>query len=97
MSQEYERTMMCKNCNEEEIGLDAGKWYSVKSGILHTKVCKNPPKFKRRSNYPEKEQVNDALVSEIQDLKERVSRLEEVAKAHTLQLDFKTGSGKELK
>ena len=94
MSQQYERTMICKNCNEDEIGKDPndGKWYTVKSGILHTKVCKNPQQFKRRSTYPQKEQVNDALVSEIKDLKERVTRLEEVAKAHTLQLDFKKGS-----
>ena len=83
MSMQFERTIPCKNTGPEgdlcaiEIGLSAGKWYDVKSGIIHNKTCKYPKVFKRRSTYPEKEQYNDSLRSEVAQLREELGKLTE--------------------
>ena len=78
---QYERTMPCKNAGTDggtcgiEIGLSAGKWYDVKSDIIHYKTCRYPREFKRRSSYPEKEQYNDSLRSEVAGLREELGKL----------------------
>ena len=82
MSMQYEKTIACKQCGEEigvfkQPGDAKGKWFDVKSGILHTKTCKNPIKFQRRSTYPEKEQYNDSLRSEVAQLREELGKLTE--------------------
>ena len=91
-NQQYERTMVCKNCNEDEIGLFNGKWYSVKSDILHTKVCKNPPSFKRRSSYAKPELVSDAIAEEIRTIKEELNKHDEAIRALVKEVSFKKGT-----
>ena len=81
MSEQYERTIQCKNTGPEgnlcgiEIGLSAGKWYDTKSGIIHSKTCKYPRVFRRRSTFPAKDMEESATFGEIRELKERFESL----------------------
>lgn len=112
MTQQYERTIQCKNTGPEgdlcaiEIGLSAGKWYDTKSGIIHSKTCKYPRVFKRRSTYPPKEMEENATFAEIRELKEKfesivqtqvlqgkdIEKIFEILQSHTKELDFKKGN-----
>jgi hypothetical protein len=112
MSERFEKTIQCKNTGPEgdlcaiEIGLSAGKWYDVKSGIIHSKTCKYPRVFKRRSTFPAKEMEENATFAEIRDLKEKfesivqtqaeqskdIENIKEILQAHTKELDFKKGN-----
>ena len=92
MAREYEKVIECKQCGEligvfKEPGDEKGKWYDIESDILHTKTCKNPIQFKRRSTYPEKERRTDAVTEEILDIKKRIGNLEEAVKALVKQVD----------
>ena len=92
MAKQYERTIMCKNCGEAEIGLFEGKWYDTKSDIMHTKTCKNPPSFKRRSTYAKPELVSDAIAEEIRQIKEELNKHDDAIRALVKEVSFKKGS-----
>ena len=112
MTRLYEKKISCKNqglqgetCNME-IGLFEGKWYDTMSDIIHSKTCKFPRVFKRRTTYPKEEQKADATTVEINELKDKletvsltlgehdrkIDNILEILKAHTKELDFKKAS-----
>jgi len=112
MTRLYEKKISCKNtglqgevCNME-IGLFEGKWYDTMSDIIHSKTCKYPRVFKRRTTYPKEEQREDAYTVQINELQEKletvsetlgehdrkIDNILEILKAHTKELDFKKAS-----
>jgi hypothetical protein len=112
MTRLYEKKISCKNQGPEgntcgiEIGLFENKWYDTNSDIIHSKTCKFPRQFKRRSNYPKEEMAGDAVTAEIAELKDKlesvsetlgehdrkIDNILEILKAHTAELDFKKGN-----
>ena len=88
MGKYFEKKMMCKNCNQVEIGkADDGKWYEVNNDTqLHFYKCPNAPhKTRKYSTYPPRGATKDievtAIVSEIKVIKERLEKLETAVKA----------------
>jgi len=112
MTRLYEKKISCKNqglqgevCNME-IGLFEGKWYDTMSDIIHSKTCRYPRVFKRRTTYPKEEQREDGYTVQINELKEKLETVAEtlgehdrkiddlfqIAKSHAKELDFKKGN-----
>lgn len=86
MAKNLERRMVCKNCNQVEIGKDPedGKWYEVNNDTqLHFYKCPEAPhkdkKFTPRAKIKGIEM--DGIISEIKDLKSRLDKVEEAIKA----------------
>ncbi len=88
MAKNLERKMVCKNCNQVEIGKDPedGKWYEVNNDTqLHFYKCPNAPHKEGKSKYPPRGATKDieiqGIISEIQSLKDRVGKIEEALRA----------------
>jgi len=89
MAKNLENKMVCKNCNQVEIGKDPEdkKWYEVNNDTqLHFYKCPNAPhKTRKYSAYPPRGATKDievtAIVSEIKVIKERLENLETAVKA----------------
>lgn len=78
--------MVCKNCNQVEIGRDAsdGKWYEVNNDTqLHFYKCPNAPHKEGKKVYPPRGATKDieytAVISELKAIKERLDKLEAYA------------------
>lgn len=89
MAKNLERKMVCKNCNQVEIGKDPtdNVWYEVNNDTqAHFYKCPNAPhKETKRSQYPPRGGSKDidklAVAEELKDIKLRLGNLEEAVKA----------------
>lgn len=81
MAKNLERKMVCKNCNQVEIGKDPTDniWYEVNNDTQpHFYKCPNAPhKETKRSQYPPRGGTKDidklAVAEELKALKERLN------------------------
>ena len=88
MAKNLERKMVCKNCNQVEIGKDPedGVWYEVNNDTQpHFYKCPNAPHKEKKSKYPPRGATKDievtAIVTEIKVIKDRLEKLETAVKA----------------
>lgn len=78
MPKMFDKKIVCKNCNEAEIGLFEGKWYNTDNeNQLHFTVCKNAPHKKtggNKSQYRANSKGLDieAIVAELNAIKTRL-------------------------
>ncbi len=86
MAKNFEKTMVCKFCNEQEVGLFEGKWYNVDNdNQLHYYKCKNAPHKETKKQYAPRGATKDidklAVNEEIKSIKDRLDSVEQAIRA----------------
>ena len=99
MPKNFEKKIVCKNCNEQEIGLFEGKWFNTDNeNQLHFTICANAP-HKQNSGYKSQYRSKtkniefEAVVMQLNELKDRLTNIEEAVKGLVLEVSYKKGNG----
>ena len=97
MAKNLERKMVCKNCNQVEIGKDPedGKWYEVNNDTqLHFYKCPEAPHKEKKSKYPPRGGAKniefDAIAAELKDIKATLETHDTAIKALVKQVGGQT-------